>query len=1020
MPKKKKNVYNADSITVYKGLEGVRAKPSMYIGKLGDEGLLHCLREGFENSIDEAMAGYNDYVIIKITDDSNQQTFTIIDRGRGIPISKHKKTGISTLTTVMTMLHAGGKFDNKAYQNVRGTHGLGISCLHGNSRIKLLNGTNPKIKDLVDKKNFWVWATDKKGMVVPAIASKAFVTKKVNKLIRIHLDNNTYLDCTEDHLLRIIDVDHPNQFKKRLYPFVKAEDLKCGMSLVRLAYELDKDGYMIFGYNKNRKKAHRLVAEHLGWDIKNKIVHHKNENKLNNDPLNLKKGKNNKHVLYHRTKDKILVKVNKTFSTEFQLRKISKIISRIKFEGLKVNEENFNDCRRYFAHNFPFYTQALKTCKTKKNFNNLVSQVKAKKLGKNKKNKYCIIQKSSQTYHNTNIKNIDERVRKAFLTKFIKICSIVVETGKKLNEFNYETEKAKLDNSKSYPNYTTGRKFAIFYRLNYKDVVKRSKVFNHKITKFTKLNFNKSIKVYDLTVKKYHNFFANDVCVHNCTNALSSEFEVWTYRNKTWYYQSYEFGKETSKVKKVKFPSQFKTLTLPKKGGTIIKFTPDYKTLGKAKIKTKQLDKLLSDSANLNSGLKIRLVTKKLDKTYVNKGGVKQYLKDIIERQEVNVIGKPFIFESKTLSIAIQWSDYDGENGIISYINGASTAEGGTHMQGLFDIINKTFRNFTKKKQTWTASDIRYGIIGFINFRLTNAEFDSQTKIKLVTVSAKKDVVDQLSKPFKNFLNQNRNIANEIMKRAIVIKLAKDQARALTKAASNIRKGGGKNLLLPGKLVTASSKTPPEDKELFLLEGNSASGTATDARYKDFQEVLPLRGKIINAAKKNLSLVLKSEEVQNIFTAIGINPSKFSSKKRSSNNYRIGKVILLMDSDPDGKHIEVLACTLIHMLIPELFKKKMVYSIDAPLYFANYKNKKYYGYSLKEIQKVLPTKSNNVNIIRAKGWGEIDYPLLREVAFNKDSRKMFRIKPVKGKDKTRFMKVVGEDTTIRKEILGIE
>jgi len=98
----------------------------------------------------------------------------------------------------------------------------------------------------------------------------------------------------------------------------------------------------------------------------------------------------------------------------------------------------------------------------------------------------------------------------------------------------------------------------------------------------------------------------------------------------------------------------------------------------------------------------------------------------------------------------------------------------------------------------------------------------------------------------------------------------------------------------------------------------------------------------------------------------------------------------------------------------------MVYSIDAPLYFANYKNKKYYGYSLKEIQKVLPTKSNNVNIIRAKGWGEIDYPLLREVAFNKDSRKMFRIKPVKGKDKTRFMKVVGEDTTIRKEILGIE
>ena len=166
--------------------------------------------------------------------------------------------------------------------------------------------------------------------------------------------------------------------------------------------------------------------------------------------------------------------------------------------------------------------------------------------------------------------------------------------------------------------------------------------------------------------------------------------------------------------------------------------------------------------------------------------------------------------------------------------------------------------------------------------------------------------------------------------------------------------------------------------------------------------------------------MLKSEEVQNIFTAIGINPSKFSSKKRSSNNYRIGKVILLMDSDPDGKHIEVLACTLIHILIPELFKKKMIYSIDAPLYFANYKNKKYYGYSLKEIQKALPIKSNNVNIIRAKGWGEVDYPLLREIAFNKDSRKMFRIQPVKGKDRTRFMKVVGEDTTVRKEILGIE
>jgi DNA gyrase subunit B len=489
------------------------------------------------------------------------------------------------------------------------------------------------------------------------------------------------------------------------------------------------------------------------------------------------------------------------------------------------------------------------------------------------------------------------------------------------------------------------------------------------------------------------------------TNALSTKFEVWTCRNKIWYYQCFKKGEEVKKVSKSKPPTKY--LKYAKKG-TIIKFSPDYSILGKRAVVTKKvLEDWLYDIAYLNFGLKVRLKIGKYDETFYNKGGPKEYLNEIIGEEEVTKIGKPFIFESENLTLAIQWTDYEGDDGIYSFVNGSYTNEGGTHLLGLNDAISKSFRSVSSKTG-WSIQEIKYGILGFINFKLNNAEFDSQTKSKLVTASAKKQVSELLQDDLTAFLEKNTSTTNSIIKRAIEIKKAKIQSRELTKAASKIR--NNKKILLPGKLIMSDKKTAPAQRELYCVEGASAGGGSKKARDPKTQEILLFKGKLINAEKQSRVKVLANKEIQNMLMAIGVD------LKTKESNYRVGKIIINSDADPDGLNISVLVLTALYKLCPDVYDKGMVYVVDSPLFVASWKDKRWFGQTLKEVKK---KAHKSATVTRLKGLGECSFQDLRSFAFDKKTRRMFKIKPIKSKDKQKFLKVVGEDTTERKKILGI-
>ena len=500
----------------------------------------------------------------------------------------------------------------------------------------------------------------------------------------------------------------------------------------------------------------------------------------------------------------------------------------------------------------------------------------------------------------------------------------------------------------------------------------------------------------------------------SATNALSSRLQVWTHREDNWYTQSFEKGVENSVVKKAKFPSSARGLG-KKAGGTIIQFTPDYGIIGKAIVKEKDLVDWLSTVAKLNKGLKIKLVTDKNEYTFHNPKGPSFFLAELISEAKVETIGKPFVFESENLIVAIQWTDYSGEDGIHSFVNGANTSDGGTHVKGLNTTLTKAFKKVGKDRDKFTASDVRFGVVGFINYKLHNAEYDSQTKNELVTVSAVKEVEDILTKGFAKWMKENDRTVRKIIKRANEIKKAKEEAKKLIKATSSIKKK--KRDILPSKLLQCSKKTPPEERELFILEGESAGGTASNARDYKTQTILPLRGKLINAAKAKLEKTLGSEEVKNIIMALGANPADLLSKKKDV-SFDYGKVIILNDSDDDGWHIALLILTLFQELMPQLIAQNKVFLVDAPLFVASHKDKKYYGYDLDDIKSKLPKKFKG-QIIRMKGWGEADAIDLEEIAFNPETRKLIQVTPVKGKKLTYFNQLVGESSAARKELLGV-
>lgn len=496
-------------------------------------------------------------------------------------------------------------------------------------------------------------------------------------------------------------------------------------------------------------------------------------------------------------------------------------------------------------------------------------------------------------------------------------------------------------------------------------------------------------------------------------NALSSNFKIYTYRAKKWYYQAFKAGIPQNDVKII----NTNKIKLTEKG-TIIQFIPDSKIFKNSKLDIKEIRDYLYNVAYLNPKLKVELISKKVNEIFYNKEGPSLYLKELIKNYNCKTIGKPFILETKSLILAVQWSDSFCDDGIKSFVSSAGTKNGGTHVKGLNDSITYCFRQLKQKKHKYSAQDLKIGLIGFINYKTSRPEFNGQTKDELVALEATKEVKKIVNKHLIKFLNSNKKLATDILNKVTLIENNRKKLKDSVKKASKLQPNNSKSLL-PGKLLPALSSTKPKDKELFIVEGDSAKGTASDARDPKYQEVLALKGKPINAGKESLHRVLINEEVLNILLSIGwtqVDIKKFIKNEEIKPKYRIGKIFITADADVDGKHIENLICTLLFFLDKNVFNG-MLYLVRTPLYRAIHKDKSWFGDSIEQLKTKVPKQAL---ISRFKGLGEVNFEELKKFAFNPKTRRVIKVKLVnKTENKIKFLQLVGKDTKHRKEMLGI-
>jgi len=490
------------------------------------------------------------------------------------------------------------------------------------------------------------------------------------------------------------------------------------------------------------------------------------------------------------------------------------------------------------------------------------------------------------------------------------------------------------------------------------------------------------------------------------TNALSKEFKVWTYRNEQWYSIEYERGELKQDVAKAKAP---KVGGRTFSSGTVVRFTPDEKIFNKTKLPLNSLFEWAQITAYLTPGFTIVVQKGKKKKVFYEKDGIKAYLKKTVEDYKCQPLGKWFEYHDPLVNCGIVFTDYDGQ-GLRSHTNGLYNGEGGAHLNATYRAAFNALQKYKKAKQKFTIKELKEGILGIVNVSLSAPKFSSQNKIKLVDERADEPLLEVLEVAFKKFFSEHKALAQRICERCDKLKdlmAGFTASKKVLKAMAKIRREG-----FPTKFVAAQTKVA-EDRETYFVEGDSAGGSAKQARNKKFQEVLPLKGKIINSMRKP-SAALNSLEVIYILTVIGIQPNT----KDPYGNLRTGKIILMCDADPDGSHINSLVLTCIFRFCPELIKMGMVYVLDAPEYISvNPKSKKLIG--SKTLAGIIDKVGEKAKITHVKGWGELNPDQVEQLAMDPEQRRLIKIMPAQGSDKKDFVKLMSEDVEYRRELLGV-
>ena len=456
--------------------------------------------------------------------------------------------------------------------------------------------------------------------------------------------------------------------------------------------------------------------------------------------------------------------------------------------------------------------------------------------------------------------------------------------------------------------------------------------------------------------------------------------------------------------------------------GTWVTFMPDDEIFETVDFNYDTVRTRLRELAYLNKGLTINLIDKRADReredTFFYEGGIAHFVEDL-SKNKGPLFEKPIYFDifygDTEVEVAIQYTETYNEV-IYAFANNINTEEGGTHLEGFKSSLTRIINDFGKKLNVFkgeekvSSDDVREGIVAVISVKLTEPQFEGQTKTKLGNSEMRNYVTKAMNEHFGTFREENPSKAKDILLKCITAQRAREAARLARE--STRRKGALESTTLPGKLADCSDKNP-EFCEIFIVEGDSAGGSAKQGRDRRFQAILPLRGKILNVEKARLNRVLENEEIKSMITAFGggIHDDFDESKLRYS------RIICMTDADVDGSHIRILLLTFFFRFMRPLIEKGHVYIAQPPLYKATKNKVDKYFYSDKELSDYL-AEVGKCDIQRYKGLGEMDPEQLWETTMNPETRTMLKVTMEDAVEANEtFTMLMGDDPELRRAFI---
>ncbi|RKX39199.1 MAG: DNA topoisomerase (ATP-hydrolyzing) subunit B [Thermotogae bacterium] len=468
-------------------------------------------------------------------------------------------------------------------------------------------------------------------------------------------------------------------------------------------------------------------------------------------------------------------------------------------------------------------------------------------------------------------------------------------------------------------------------------------------------------------------------------NALSEYLKIWVYRDGKIYYQEYTRGAPLEEVK---------VIGTTNKTGTLVRFKPDPEIFSVREFDADIIENRLRELAFLNSNVTIEFEdeTERIKKTFHYKGGISEFVRFLTKNSKalhdvIHIMGE---HNGTRVEVSMVYSSSYSQQ-ILSYANNIRTVDDGTHVTAFKSVITRLLNEYArsmgilKKEESFQGDDVREGLTAVISVFLKNPEFEGQTKSRL----GNEEVVEAVSKVLRSnlidYFEANKSALKAILEKASHARRAREAARRARELAR--RKSAMETASLPGKLADCVTREV-EKAELFIVEGDSAGGSAKQARDRDFQAILPLRGKILNVEKSSMVKLLKNEQISDIIVAVGTGlGDNFDISK-----IRYGKIIIMTDADTDGAHIRTLLLTLFYRYMKDLIVNGKIFIAVPPLYRVSYSKNARYVYDDIELKEVLAEIGDRkVEIQRYKGLGEMNPEQLWETTMNPETRKLIRV-----------------------------